>query len=89
VARDERYFRSLNERIVREIETRGVEGYLPLVCECGDPHCFRLIRATREEFDALRAERSRYAIYPGHETLRDERLLDSTGRFTLVEKFAS
>lgn len=84
--RDERYFRALNERIARESEALGLHGYLPLVCECGNPRCFRLIRATAEEFEEVRAAPARYAIYPGHEDVERERLVEMTARFTLVEK---
>lgn len=87
--RDERYFRGLNERIAGEAADLGFARYLPLVCECGDPRCFRLIRATRSEFDELRAGPGRYAIFPGHEDVEHERLLGATGRFTLVEKLRS
>lgn len=84
--RDEQYFRGLNERLAEEASELGVTGYLPLVCECGDPHCFRLIRATPAEFEELRTAADRYAIFPGHEDVEHEQLLGATGRYTLVEK---
>jgi hypothetical protein len=86
MGRDERYFRSLNEQIVRDVTGLGFAGLLPLVCECGDAHCFRLIRASGAEFEALCAAPGRYAIFVGHENVERERLLAANDRFVLVEK---
>jgi hypothetical protein len=84
--RDERFFRNLNERIARAAAELGFRDFFPLVCECRDPRCFRLIRARPGEYDELVEHEGRFAIFPGHEDVESERLVDATDRFVLVER---
>jgi hypothetical protein len=89
MGRDEQYFRALNEQIARDMAGLGFAGLLPLVCECGDAHCFRLIRASGAEFEEVCATPGRYAIFAGHENVERERLLSANDRFVLVEKLGA
>jgi hypothetical protein len=85
-ARDGRYFRGLNDRIATTAGDLRLPGDLPLVCECRDPRCFRLIRTSAAEFAALRDRPGRFAIFPGHEDVEAERLVDANDRFVLVDR---
>jgi hypothetical protein len=67
VERTSGYFRDLNERIARTAADIGFEGFVPLICECVNPRCFRLVRTTLQEFDELRAHPGRLVLFPGHE----------------------
>jgi hypothetical protein len=89
VARNTAYFRTLNERIVDTAAELGFDGFVPLLCECPDPRCFRLARATLAEFEALRAHPERLVLYPGHEDVGEDRVVAATDRYTLVERGAA
>jgi hypothetical protein len=88
VARNTAYFRTLNERIADTAAELGFDGFVPLLCECPDPRCFRLARATLAEFEALRAHPDRLVLYPGHEDVKADELVAQTDRFTLVDRRA-
>jgi hypothetical protein len=44
------------------------------------------VRATRSEYESVRAEATHFIILPGHEDLRVERVVLSNERFMIVEK---
>jgi hypothetical protein len=58
-------FRAVNDRI-RELE-RFWAGEHDFVCECSDESCVEVIRMTSEEYEALRAKPTQFAMLPGHE----------------------
>jgi len=93
IIRNEALFRELNER-VREIEetleARGVAEpapYSEYFCECGLEDCIEKIRLTHEEYERVRGHPLHFAIVPGHEVPDVERVIESTDRFAMVEKF--
>jgi hypothetical protein len=68
-AANEAVFRDANEQI-RDAERR-LEPPLdrvPYICECDDVTCRELIPLTREEYEAVRADPTHFAIRPGHST---------------------
>jgi hypothetical protein len=82
------YFRDLNDRIVRAAVQLDFEGFVPLICECPNDRCFRLVRTTLDEYRAIRAHPDRLVLYPGHEELDSDELVAQTDRFTLVDRRA-
>ena len=66
LARNESFFRQVNERI-REVV--GNEGDLQqeFLCECADPECTDVIRLTLDDYEAVRADSHTFAIVPGHQ----------------------
>jgi hypothetical protein len=93
IIRNEALFRELNER-VREIEetleARGVAeptDYGEYFCECGMERCIEKIRLTHEEYERVRSSPLQFAIVPGHEIVAVERVVQTTDRFAMVEKF--
>jgi hypothetical protein len=93
IVRNEALFRELNER-VREIEVtlsaRGVaepSPYGEYFCECGMESCTEKIRLTHDEYERVRSSPLQFAIVPGHEIAAVERVVETTDRFAMVEKF--
>jgi hypothetical protein len=93
IIRNEALFRELNER-VREIEetltARGIaepSPYGEYFCECGLEDCTEKILLTAAEYEHVRAHPLHFAIAPGHEVAAVERVVETTARFALVEKF--
>ena len=56
------------------------------ICECGDAGCTKGIVLTDDEYQAVRGHPTRFAVAPGHEIERDERVVSTRTEFTVVEK---
>src|SRR5439155_16369512 len=68
---NEALFREVNERVA-EVAERFVaddtgESRYDFNCECGDRACAEQIALTVTEYEAVRAEATRFAVVPGHE----------------------
>jgi hypothetical protein len=79
---------------VREVEetltVRGVAEPSPFgeyFCECGLETCTAKILLTPEEYERVRADPRHFAIVRGHEIDAVERVVATTDRFAMVEKF--
>lgn len=81
------FFRAVNERIV-ELGW-PVTGPAELVCECSDRGCTRLLTITREEYEALRADRELRVVIPGHEGGEGMEVVDRPAHFVLVRMRAA
>jgi hypothetical protein len=86
MARTTAYFRDLNERIIDAAAALDFDGFVPLVCECPNERCFRLVRTTVDEYRAIREHTERLVLYPGHEEVGGDELVAQTERFTLVDR---
>jgi hypothetical protein len=95
-ARNEALVREVNERIA-EIDTAAEhmnlapEGTLfEFLCECGgdsdEVSCDERIRMTVDEYERVRSQDDRFAVYPGHETPALESVTLRTERFAVVDK---
>jgi hypothetical protein len=76
--------RSVNERI-RELEGARIGEY-EFICECGDSACTQVMRMREQEYEAVRSDPSQFAVLPGHEQPRFEKVLRRTDRYSLVRK---
>lgn len=93
-ARNEALLREVNERIERidrEAESRGwasQEARFEFQCECGadDGSCESRVELTIAEYEAVRAQDDRFVLFPGHETLELERVVQQNERFVVVDK---
>jgi hypothetical protein len=60
------------------------------LCECGgdsdEVTCDERIRMTLDEYERVRLQDDRFAVYPGHETAALESVTLRTERFVLVDK---
>jgi hypothetical protein len=94
-ARDERCAK--NEALLREVNDRIEEvgeqltvvpdgGQLDFRCECGRPDCEVLISLTISEYEHLRSDNDRFAVTPGHENDRIERVVERSERYLIVDK---
>jgi hypothetical protein len=95
-ARDERLagnealFREVNERVAEVAERfvaddTGGSRY-DFNCECGDRACAEQIALTMAEYEAVRAEATRFAVVPGHEVPDIERVVERYPTYLVVEK---
>jgi hypothetical protein len=87
LAKNEELFRRVNERIETLSETVARDDSLmEYLCECDRPSCYERVRATREEYELVRAEPTHFIVLAGHEDTRIERVSSSNERFLTVEK---
>jgi hypothetical protein len=87
LAKNEELFRKVNERI--DTISHAVaddDTMLEYLCECDSPECYGRVKATRGEYESVRAEPTHFIVLPGHEDLRVERVALSNDRFLIVEK---
>jgi hypothetical protein len=66
IAENQAIFRVVNERVTAWPERRTVPATekLSFYCECADPHCFDRVYLTAPEYEAIRADSSRFAVVP-------------------------
>jgi hypothetical protein len=76
-------FRFVNDRI-RELGSRSLNE-IDFVCECGGGSCAQAIRLTAAEYDALRADPTQFAVWPGHK-LSSTEIVRRTDPYVLVKQ---
>jgi hypothetical protein len=85
-------FRRANEDLLARraelLEELGdLTEFAPLLCECSDARCTRVLRLKPEEFDDVRLVEGRYVVLPGHELAAgNERVVERGRRFVVVEQ---
>ena len=90
LAKNEAIFREVNER-VEEVADDFADGdeedqLIGFVCECARRECTESIEATRAQYEAVRSNRLRFLLLPGHEDDSVERVVERTERFVVVVK---
>jgi hypothetical protein len=86
-AKNEELFRNVNERIETLSETVARDDPLmEYLCECDSAGCYETVRATRTEYESVRAVATHFIVLAGHEDPRVERVALSNDRFLIVEK---
>ena len=78
-------FRAVNEQIER-LEPDDGNRYVDFICECSSQSCMKVIHATREEYERVRATSTEFMIAVGHEQPDIEEVVARHGRFSVVEK---
>ena len=86
VARNESISREINEGLEEAQASTSTERSLRLVCECGQPHCDRLLALTLREYEELRSDPRQFAVAKGHVIAEVELVVRETERFTVVQK---
>jgi len=90
IAANENVLRERNERSKQSnAHTFWVDPPFPdWTCECGDVSCSQPIRLTVEEYEAVRAEATRFVIAPSSEHVAPEveRVIRREDRYWIVEK---
>jgi hypothetical protein len=92
IARNEALFREVNERL-RDVN-EPFSDVVPApdwVCECADPACIEKISLSMEEYEALRAEPTHFAVAPnpGHVSFEVDNVVGQTERYWIVEKIGA
>jgi len=95
-ARNEALIREVNERIeqvdkaAEEASLAPEEAFFEFLCECGgddgDFSCVEHFQMTIEEYEQVRSQDDRFAVYPGHEDEELERVVARNERFVVVDK---
>jgi hypothetical protein len=85
---NEAIFREVNERLegLAEHFGRDKDALLELICECRKASCVQRIEMSRAEYEAVRAEDTRFALYPGHSEVEIERVISSHAGYEVVAK---
>ena len=86
MARNEAFFREVNERIkeVAEELDRGVA--YEFLCECADATCTQRIELPLSEYDEIRASPTRFVLSPGHDVQKVEHVVEREPDHLVVEK---
>jgi hypothetical protein len=86
-AKNEELFRNVNERIETLSQTIAQDDPLmQYLCECDSRACYERVRATRGEYESVRAEPTHFIVLAGHDDPAVERVILSNDRFLVVEK---
>jgi hypothetical protein len=85
IARNEAFFRAVNEGIAEASERfESVEA--EFLCECGDAKCTHRIEVPLAEYEAVREEPTRFLVRHGHVEPDLEEVVRRRQRYTIVEK---
>jgi hypothetical protein len=96
-ARNEALIREVNERIERldeaaeEANVAPEETFFEFCCECGGDDashvgCEKHLQMTIREYEKVRSQDDRFAVYPGHEQEALEWVVARNERFVVVDK---
>jgi hypothetical protein len=96
IARNEAWFRNVNEQIEQMHKKAETGDWAPeetrweFQCECGAPDdaCDARVEMTIAEYEAVRTQDDRFVLFPGHETRGLERVVQENERFVVVDKVA-
>jgi hypothetical protein len=90
IAENQSAFRKANEHIDERADALGIEGKIPLICECADPACTEIVRFDRAAYEEIRSDPRRFFNAPGHELVSVEAgaavVLDERDGYVVVEK---
>lgn len=86
---NEALFREVNERVA-EVAEQFLAGDTPdtvnFSCECADGECVEKIAMTVDEYEAVRAKATQFAVVPGHVATEIERVVAEHPNYVVVEK---
>jgi hypothetical protein len=86
-AKNEELFRNVNERIETLSQTVAQDDpMMEYLCECDSADCHERVRATRGEYESVRADPTHFIVIAGHQDPKVERVTFSNDRFLVVEK---
>ena len=81
IGENESYWRQVNELAPPH------PGMLSEVfCECGRLECRERVSMTASEYASVRARSTTFVVVPGHEIVDAERVIQTTERYSVVEK---
>jgi hypothetical protein len=83
LARNEAFFRQVNERINEMSEPADGHEFL---CECADPGCTERITLTAADYEWVRAKPTRFVLARGHVASEIEHVVERESDHVVVEK---
>jgi hypothetical protein len=87
LARNEDFFRSVNEEIQSLAERHGTDSHeYDFICECSDTSCTEKVRLTLTEYEHVRADPSRFVVAKGHILREIERVVKTAEDHAVIEK---
>ena len=92
-AKNEALHREVNERL-EQLDKQADEGWasdaerFEFVCECGESGCEARVWMPLSEYEELRSQDDRFAVHPGHENEKTERVVKRADGFVVVDKIA-
>jgi hypothetical protein len=85
IARNEAFFRAVNEGIA-EASERFESEEAEFLCECGDARCDHRIEVSLEEYEEVREHPTRFLVRHGHVAPEVEEVVRRRRRYAIVEK---
>ena|SRR5438477_12246937 len=86
LAKNESFFRQVNERIKDVADgLEGAQSY-EFLCECSDPGCTERIELKRTEYEWIRANPARFVLARGHAAPEIEQVVERNHDHVVVEK---
>jgi hypothetical protein len=85
LAKNEAFFRQVNERIKDVAGGFGGDRF-EFLCECSDPGCTERITLTIEEYEAVRANPTRFVLARGHIAPEIEHVIERREDHVVIEK---
>jgi hypothetical protein len=85
LARNETFFREVNERIRDVAEGLNGDNY-DFLCECSDAGCAMRVELTLVEYENVRANPAQFVLAPGHMSAELEQVVAHEGDHVVVEK---
>jgi len=86
IAQNESAFRSVNESIEAGRGLTDAARPTRFVCECATLGCKELLELLPGDYEAIRGHPRRFVVAPGHELPEQERVVDRTERYLVVQK---
>jgi hypothetical protein len=85
IARNEAFFRAVNEGIA-EASERFESTAAEFLCECGDAGCTHRIEVPLEEYESVREHPARFVVLRGHQEPEVEEVVRRRRSYAIVEK---
>jgi hypothetical protein len=87
LAKNEAFFRTLNESIRGAIDRYGSDGHAySFICECSDSTCVERVTLSTAEYERVRADGARFVLAPGHDAAPIETVVAEHADHVIVEK---
>jgi len=86
LARNEAFFRQVNERINDVADRFEGDHAHDFFCECADPECTERIALTADDYEWVRSKPTRFFFAPGHVAPEIEHIVEREGDHVVVEK---
>ena len=85
LARNQSVYRDVNARTV-QLSGGGDESSVQVVCECADKDCVETFPVSVQDYEAVRAQATRFLVRPGHVVAEVEDVVGEAGSYVVVDK---